>query len=259
MRQKVFRFLLLRQLSATCLAVVSCLALPVAFAADATPSASEAMAAARKGRQVWRSFPGFQARVVATRDGERQEFDLVVSSNGDIKSSGTTDGDWAWVKSALDSVIGHRFAESEETASDGFVYVDGDEAVSPQGRLIRSTGPMEKSQWRVRGDVLTEVHRISEKTHLRIGVSEVWRTPDGLHLPRSFSVVTWDRGTGAIRKVRNVHQSWERMGAFDLPRSWRVCEDQPGQDSHVMELEFSDLRLTETSVSVSRTDSKSTP
>lgn len=253
------RLMWLHQLSATCLAAISCLAMPVIFAADATPSASEAMAAARKGRQVWRSFPGFQARVAAIRDGQRQDFDLTVSSNGEMKTSGNFEGDWAWVKSALDSVIGHRFAESEETASDGFVYVDGDAAASPQGRLIRSTDPMEKSQWRVRGDVLTEVHRITEKTHLRIGVSEVWRTPDGLHLPRSFSVVTWDRGTGAIRKVRNVHQTWERMGAFDLPRTWRVCEDQPGNDSHVMELEFSDLRLTGAPVSVSRTESKSTP
>jgi hypothetical protein len=59
--------------------------------------------------------------------------------------------------------------------------------------------------------------------------------------------------------VRNVHQTWERMGAFDLPRVWRVCEDLPGQNSHVMELEFSDLQLTGTSVSVSRTESKSTP
>lgn len=249
----------LPQLSATCLAVAGCLAMPVAFAAEAVPSASEAMAEARKGRQVWRSFPGFQARVVATRNGERQEFDLVVLSNGDIKTTGTTEGDWAWVKSALDSVIGHRFAESEETANNGFLYVDGDEAASPQGRLIRSTDPMEKSQWRVRGDVLTEVHRISEKTHLRIGVSEVWRTPDGFHLPRSFSVVTWDRGTGAIQKVRNVHQTWERLGSFDLPRTWRVSEDKPGNDSHAMELEFSDLRLTGTPVSVSRTESKSTP
>lgn len=249
----------LRQLSATCLAVISCLAMPVIFAADATPSASEAMAAARKGRQVWRSFPGFQARVIATRDGQRQDFDLTVSSNGEMKTSGNFEGDWAWVKSALDSVIGHRFAESEETASDGFVYVDGDAAASPQGRLIRSTDPMEKSQWRVRGDVLTEVHRITEKTHLRIGVSEVWRTPDGLHLPRSFSVVTWDRGTGAIRKVRNVHQTWERMGAFDLPRTWRVCEDQPGNDSHVMELEFTSLRLNDSTVSAADSAVKAVP
>lgn len=253
------RSMWLRQLSTTCLALVSCLALSVAFGAEATPSASEAMAAARHGRQVWRGFPGFQARVTAVRDGVRQDFELTVSSNGEMKTSGNLEGDWAWVKSALDSVIGHRFAESEETASDEFAYVEGDEAASPQGRLIRSTDPTEKSQWRVRGDVLTEVHRITEKSHLRIGVSEVWRTADGFHLPRSFSVVTWDRESGAIRKVRNVHQSWERMGAFDLPRTWRVCEDQPGNDSHVMELEFTGLRLHDSAVSAADSAVKATP
>ncbi|OYW16721.1 MAG: hypothetical protein B7Z55_14040 [Planctomycetales bacterium 12-60-4] len=145
-----------------------------------------------------------------------------------------------WLERALDSLIGHRLAGSDAI---GNVEFADDNATHPFGRLMRSLDPQEKSLWRVRGDVLTEVHRFNDKTHFVISVSDVARTAEGKHLPQDFTVETWDRATGRLIKSRQVHTEWTRVQHIDLPTRWWAVVNTDGESRSVESFELSAHRL----------------
>src|SRR5262249_30295621 len=45
---------------------------------------------------------------------------------------------------------------------------------------------------------------------------------EGKFLPVSYVVNTWDNKTGALQRSEAHFQSWQRVGAFDLPATTRV-------------------------------------
>lgn len=197
------------------LSILSLLSLPAwAMAAD---SAEEMMAKAHHGRAVWDTFPGFQANIVAARDGKAAQGTVSVNSNGDITlkwRDAKNEEELAWVQRSLQSLVNHRLSDNAAITNVEFA----DEFTQhPMGRLIRSKEPAEKSLWRVKGDVLTEVHRVTDKSRMIISVAEVARTPEGKHLPRSFVTTTWNNDGGAIESSRQVFQEWKRIDGLDIP------------------------------------------
>ncbi|HTN74814.1 MAG TPA: DUF3386 family protein, partial [Pirellulaceae bacterium] len=208
--------------------------------ARAADTAAQQMERAHNGRVTWQKFPGFQADIVATRDGQTTSGKLVVDVEGEAKPTFREGQEPDWVKRSLQSVINHRLDGGHAVTE--VEYADED-LKHPMGRLIRSTKPAEKSLWRVQGDVLTEVQRISDKTRMIISVAEVARNPEGLHMPRSFVTTTWDAQTGAIQSSRQVFQEWKRFGQFDLPiRITAMISTGDGQ-RHVEEVKLSNISL----------------
>ena len=183
-----------------------------ALAADKTPE--QLMTEAHEGRVVWQDFHGFTADIVATADGKTAKGTIDVSPEGALTLSLEPASEVAWVERTLQSVVSHRL--SDDGAITNVEYADDDKN-HPLGRLLKSKDPADKSLWRVKGDVLTEVHRNHGKTRFIISVAEVSRNAEGKHLPRSFVVTTWDNDTNAITQSRQVYNEWKRFGKFDLP------------------------------------------
>lgn len=177
-------------------------------------TAAQMMRTQHDARAVWDNFPGFRAKVRCANEGVVVEGEVTVDHTGEIELSLPQDEQFAWVKRSLDSLAGHRLPGGDAESNVEFA----DEQVNhPQGRLIKSLDPAAHALWRVKGDVLTEVHRISDKTRFIISVSEVTRNPEGKHLPRTFVVTTWDNATNRIESVRQVTNEFTRVGKFDLP------------------------------------------
>ncbi|MDX1965682.1 MAG: DUF3386 family protein [Planctomycetaceae bacterium] len=220
-------------------AVVTALWLADVCASDGRSAAAQ-MQSAHDGRAVWRDFPGFEAVLNANRDGQTFAGRLVVTPSGSIELRMSGSANAEWLEKALDSLIGHRLADSDPIRN--VEYAD-DNAAHPFGRLIRSLDREDASLWRVRGDVLTEVHRFNDKTHFVISVSDVARTPEGKHLPQDFAVETWDRATGRLIKSRQVHTEWTRVENFDLPTRWWAVVNSDGEGRSVESFELSAHRL----------------
>lgn len=196
--------------AALCLA-----AAPAGAESPSSPATAAAwMQKAHDGRAVWDDFPGFEAQMRCRVDGETFECRIQVDRNGEMQLSMPLPERFAWVRRTLDSVIGHRL--SSGAAATNVEFAD-DQADHPHGRLLRSLDPENKSLWRAQGDVLTEVHRFGKESRFVISVTDVWRTPEGKHLPKSYDVVTWSVPSGQIQSVRQVHQEWRRVGKIDLP------------------------------------------
>jgi hypothetical protein len=187
--------------------------LVLASSAPAADTAQALMDKAHHGRATWHNFPGFSAEITAASAGESAQGMLLVSAEGKLEIKLRDGAKLAWVERSLNSLIGHRLADDQGATNVAFADED---TKHPMGRLLKSNDASDKSLWRVQGDVLTEVHRFHGDNHMVISIGEVSRTPEGKHLPRSYSVTTWDKA-GAIVSTRQVLQEWKRIDGIDLP------------------------------------------
>ncbi len=188
---------------------------PLASFTFAAESAQNAMDKAHHGRATWQKpFPGFTAELTAAAAGRATSGTFKVGGDGKIEIKLAEPQGLEWVERSLNSVIGHRLADDQ--GAENVEFADED-TKHPLGRLLKSKDPSEKSLWRVQGDVLTEVHRFHGDNHMVISVGEVARTTEGKHLPKSFSVTTWNEKSGAIVSTRQVLQDWKRVDGVDLP------------------------------------------
>lgn len=206
------------------------------------PTAKSLMKQAHDGRAVWTEFPGFTARVRCRADGNSIDGQIIVGRDGKVTLSlPGEDERFAWVQRTLNSVIGHRLA-----ADDAIQNVEFADSLAnhPQGRLIRSLDAGEHSLWRVQGDVLTEVHRFSEKSRFVISVTEVSRTSEGKHLPRSYVVTTWETPSEQIQSVRQIQQEWTRVGRFDLPSRHLAITNKSDGSRLSQQIEFLDHQIS---------------
>lgn len=203
-------------------------------------TASSLMQTAHDGRAVWREFPGFAARVKVSSDGAAVEGALHVTEAGTVKLDLPQDERFAWAAGTLKSVVSHRL--SDDGAILDVAFAD-DQVAHPMGRLLKSTGASDKSLWRVQGDLLTEVHRFNEKTRFIISVSDIWRTAEGKHLPRDYTVTTWDTTTNQLKSTRQLHNEWLRVGHLDLPKKLLAATSRDDGSRRVEQIELTEHKL----------------
>jgi Protein of unknown function (DUF3386) len=208
-----------------------------------SPTAASLMQTAHDGRAIWREFPGFTAHVKVSLEGATAEGALKVSPAGTVKLDLPQDERFAWAAGTLKSVVGHRL--SDDGAILDVTFAD-DQVAHPLGRLLKSSSASDKSLWRVHGDLLTEVHRVNEKTRFIISVADVWRTTEGKHLPRDYTVTTWDNATQRIVSTRQLHNEWTRVGHLDLPKRLLAATSREDGSRRVEQIELSEHKLSST-------------
>jgi N-acetylneuraminic acid mutarotase len=226
-----------------------------AISAD-EPTAVELMRRAHEGRAVWTVFPGFTADIVASHDGNVARGSLTVAADGKLSLKLDSTEGMEWAERTLSSVVSHRLSNDEAITIVEFAEA---EAAHPLGRLIRSRDALEKSLWRVKDDVLTEVHRFHGTTRMIISVTDVTRNAEGKHLPRSFNVTTWNAETGAIESSRQVFNEWQRTGGYDLPLRLLAATSRGNGSRHVEEIVLSNHRVAEGKVKISELSPLSAP
>jgi hypothetical protein len=221
---------------------------------ESLPTAVSLMHQAHDGRAVWREFPGFQAKLRASVDGTAVEGTVHVSPTGTVKIELPNKDQFAWVESSLKSIVGHRL--SNDDAIQTVAFAD-DHKTHPLGRLLKSTTESDQSLWRVNGDLLTEVHRFNGKTRFVISVADVVRNTEGKHLPKNFSVTTWDVASGQIKTSRQVINEWTRIGQVDLPVKLLAAIYKDDGSRRVEQIELSGHELLSASTAAGTQCSKS--
>lgn len=217
----------------------------VARAEDAEPSDPEAeavMLRAHQARSGWETgFPGFSASVAATIDGDRVEGTVTVRPDGEVEVDLPAGPAAEWVQRQLASIAMHRTAGARDRYDVSFA--DG-ETDHPLGRLIRFHGGTTHSVYRIKDDVITEVHRQIEGQRFTISVTHTDRTPEGKTLTRHFNVSYWDAESGDLVSNDDFQDDWTRLGDFDLPARRLMIHTAKGQ-RQVSEFVLSDPRLLE--------------
>ncbi|MCH8829993.1 MAG: DUF3386 family protein [Planctomycetes bacterium] len=226
--------------------------LPVADGADkrrgksnAGLSAEQMMIRAHQSRAEWQHFPGFSADIIVTRDGHRAAGTLTVTADGGIKLKLTDKHEAQWAERSLKSVVAHR--RSSRGRKYNVTFADNVKN-HPLGRLIKLNEDLMGSVYRIKGDVITEVHRKMGTIRFTISITEVTRNTEGKYLPRSYSFSTWDAKTGDLKSNTTVHDSWKRVGKFDLPSRllWVTTKNNGAREVRQIELRRHRLLVAKT-------------
>ena len=159
-------------------------------------------------------FPGFTA-TVRTASGDTGRLVVRGRTDLDLTFDGTTTADAHWAREELASMVSHRWAAR---------YDDGDgrwdkRADSDTVRLLDD--PFD-SAYRLRDELISEVHRTAGDVRFVIAVSGRATVPDGRHLPTHFTVFHWATGTGQLVRAEHYVDAYVPVGDVQLPARRQV-------------------------------------
>jgi hypothetical protein len=203
---------------------------PPAPAGDKAPKpdagATRLLAEARAARAQWRDFPGFTADVEVNVGGKVSKGTVAVGPKGKVSLKLEGEGkDWA--RRTLDSVVGHRLDNSAALKTPCAFADDG--ADHPLGRAVRVLNDEFHSSYHIRDRQIVVVNRRAGPVRFTITVLENTLNAERRYLPVSYVVNTWDLKTDALQSSAAHHQTWQRVGAFDLPRTVLVVTASAGK------------------------------
>jgi uncharacterized GH25 family protein len=218
------------------------------FAAPSTPApkpisdpdAVAALARARAGRALWKGFPGFTADLVVTSAGEPVVGKVSVDENGVVSLDMPKSSLASWVQEQLDSMVQHRMPDGE--VAEGAITWAEKDASHPLGRKIDLGDPTLKSAYRLKDDAIMEVNRMMGDLRFTISVLEIFRNQEGKYLPRSFTMNFFDSKTGELKVNLAFLNEWQRVGAFDLPKTILEIDGRDGK-SVTKQIQFTNMKL----------------
>jgi hypothetical protein len=146
-----------------------------------------------------------------------------------------------WVEEQLNSMVQHRMPDGE--VSQGDVTFAEEAGAHPLGRKIDLGDPSLQSAYRIKDDAIMEVNRSAGPTmRFTISVLEIERNKEGKYLPRSFTMNFFDAKSGDLRTSLAYFNSWQRVGAFDLPEQIIEIDAHKG-GAGAKQIDFSNCKL----------------
>lgn len=202
-------------------------------------AAGKLLADARAARAVWKDFPGFTADLEVNVEGKVAKGRVTVGPKGDVTLKLPDNERERWARRALASMVGHRLDDGGPPTACVF---EDDNADYPLGRAIRVLDDAFHSSYRIRDRQVIVVNRDVPGARFTITVMENVVNKEGKFLPVCFVVNTWDAKTNALASSEAHHQTWKRVGAFDLPEGLTVATATAGKQE-ARSLKLSDIRL----------------
>jgi uncharacterized GH25 family protein len=202
-------------------------------AADA--AATKLLTDARAARALYHNFPGFSADIEINLDGQVARGSVEVSDKGKVTLKVENANAEKWAKKTLASIVGHRLGggPDEETPC---AFADAD-MHHPLGRAIRVLNDEFHSSYRIRDRQVIVVNRSVPGSRFTITVMKNIQTKEKKFLPACYVVNTWDAKTDALTSSETHHQTWQRVGDFDLPRETLAVKATAGKlDSRSIKL-----------------------
>lgn len=190
--------------------------------------ATKLLADARAARASWSGMPGFSADVTVNNEGRSSSGKMSVDAKGKVTLK--LDGDDApWARAMLSSVVGHRMDDAS-TLTTPCAFPD-DVTDHPLGRAIRVLNDEHHSSYRIRDRQVIVVNRTAGPVRFTITVLENRQNAEKKYLPASYVVNTWDKKTDALSRSVTHHNTWVRVGSYDLPDVLTIVTAEAGKQT----------------------------
>lgn len=233
------------------LAICGCIVTTLVFGEDQPQqdkkqglTAAEVMKRAHDARAEWKNFKGFKADVTVSADSNRVDGTVVVSAEGEVAFQLADSEVAKWATQDLKSLVDHRLPGGSREYDVAFVKGERPNAL---GRLIRFNDDRMHSVYRVRYNLITEVHRTMDNRKLMINVVDVQWNKEKKILPRTYTVSWTDVKTDEVSSMQVVNIRWARVGEIDLPaRILKVVnKEDGGREVHEIRLANHELLTSE--------------
>lgn len=208
----------------------------------ADPAATKLMSDTHSSWAHWEDFPGFTADLEVNQDGKIAKGSVQVSPQGKVTLDLAAPGARSWAKEVLVSIVGHRLGQRLDVNTP-CAFVDDDKS-HPLGRAVRVIGDPPGTSYRIRDQQVIEVNRLMNGMRYTHIVLENRQNKDKKHLTTSFAANMWDAKSGALLRTDFNHQTWDRIGKFDVPVAVTRITSQGNSKLEIGTLKLSNIKLT---------------
>lgn len=205
-----------------------------------SPEATKLLADARAARAEWHHFPGFTADLEVNWDGKAVQGKLSVDAKGKARVE-LSDAEMSkWSQRSLASIVGHRLPGGDRSTP---CFFPDDIAHHPLGRAIQVLNDEFHSSYRIRDKQVIVVNRTAKDVRFTITVLENHLNEERHFLPAHFVVTSWDLKSNQLVRSETHHQTWQRVGHYDLPRTTLVVTASAGK-LEARSIKLSNVHLT---------------
>jgi hypothetical protein len=205
----------------------------------ADPAATRLLAEARNARAVWENFPGFHGDLEINHNGKVEKAQVDVDKAGKVQLDMAESDLKTWTRRELSSLVSHRLGGSPTDTPCAFL---DENTHHPMGRAIKVLNDELHSSYRIRDQQILEVNRVTGDIRFTISVLENKLTPEKKYLPIAYVVNNWDQKANVLRRSITFHNTWNRIGTYDLPNSVLVVDASSG-NLDVRQITFHNLKL----------------
>jgi hypothetical protein len=150
---------------------------------------------------------------------------VTIDSKGEVHFKLDDTAVYQWAKRSLASLAGHRLDNSSDLKS-SCAFADA-VADHPLGRAIQVLDDEFHSSYRIRDRQVIVVNRTTKDSRFTITVLENKVNEEKRYLPVAYVVNYWDLKDGTLKRAEAHHDTWQRVGAFDLPVQLTVVTALP--------------------------------
>ncbi|MGF1582677.1 MAG: DUF3386 family protein [Gemmataceae bacterium] len=184
------------------------------------PRATKLLKVAREARAVWNDFPGFTANLEINHNGTIYKTPVTITSQGRVKTELNDESLQQWVRRQVGSIASHRLSNAADYDTP-CAFAD-DNRKHPLGRRILILNDELHSSYRIRDRQIIEVFRSTGPIRFKITVLKNYRNKEKKFLPASYVVNSWNAKTNKLVSSTAFHDTWKRVGKFDLPATMTV-------------------------------------
>ncbi len=184
------------------------------------PRASNLLKEARQARAVWKNFPGFTANLEVNVNGKIYKTPVTITSKGRVQTELKDEVLQRWLRRQVGSIVSHRLSNAAEYNTP-CAFAD-DNKKHPLGRRILILNDELHSSYRIRNKQIIEVFRSTGPIRFKITVLNNYRNRDKKFLPASYVVNSWNAKTNKLVSSTAFHDTWKRIGRFDLPATMTI-------------------------------------
>lgn len=203
-------------------------------------SAVETMKRAHDNRGEWKDFTGFSADIAVHDQDAKLNGALKIDADGEVTIQLSDSKIAEWVRADLKSLVEHRLPTRDREYDVSFVKGEKPNAL---GRLIAFNDDRTHSVYRIRNNLITEVHRNMGNQKLMISVLDVQWNKERKTLPRTYTVSWTDAKTGKVTSSQLVNNRWSRVGGWDLPVRLLKIENKADGARIVREIRLTNHKL----------------
>ncbi|QDU95695.1 DUF3386 family protein [Lignipirellula cremea] len=146
-----------------------------------------------------------------------------------------------FAKAILNSIVGHRL-DRRLDVGEPCAFVD-EVTNHPLGRAVRVLKDGPGTNYRIRDKEVIQVNRTMGGVRYTHTILENEHNVDMKHLTVAYVADLWDAKTGALVRTDTNHQTWIRVGKFDLPEVVTRIRATPDHGLEVGTLKLSNLKL----------------
>lgn len=173
-------------------------------------------------------FKGFTADLTVNTNGNAVSGTVAIQGPRQVTVSLPDQALQKWAEEQIGMIAVHRAPRKFDEADGRHRLTFGEDSEHPLGRRLNIHGDGMSSHYRIKGDRITQVNRVTPHVAFTINVEDSMTTQDQKHLTTRYTVYYFAPQDAKLRNVESFTDAHVRVGKSDLPATRQIISFENG-------------------------------